>query len=147
MAAFGGARGTTLLAYGTLLGGLLSEKYLGRPEPARAELTTASLQKYKRMIDTWGGWALFQQLLAVLKPIADKYQVSIANVGVRYILDRPSVAGVIVGARLGVTEHIADNARVFGFALDNADHATIEPVLAKSRDLMTVIGDCGDEYR
>jgi len=147
MAAFGGARGTTLLAYGTLLGGLLSEKYLGRPEPARAELTTASLQKYKRMIDTWGGWALFQQLLAVLKQIADKHQVSIANVGVRYILERPSVAGVIVGARLGVTEHIADNARVFGFALDNADHATIEPVLAKSRDLMTVIGDCGDEYR
>jgi len=147
MAAFGGARGTTLLAYGTLLGGLLSEKYLGRPEPARAELTTASLQKYKRIIDTWGGWALFQQLLAVLKQIADKHQVSIANVGVRYILERPSVAGVIVGARLGVTEHIADNARVFGFALDNADHATIEPVLAKSRDLMTVIGDCGDEYR
>jgi len=147
MAAFGGARGTTLLAYGTLLGGLLSEKYLGRLEPARAELTTASLQKYKRMIDTWGGWALFQQLLAVLKQIADKHQVSIANVGVRYILERPSVAGVIVGARLGVTEHIADNARVFGFALDNADHATIEPVLAKSRDLMTVIGDCGDEYR
>src|SRR6516162_9788274 len=147
MAAFGGARGTTLLAYGTLLGGLLSEKYLGRPEPPRAELDTASLQKYKRMIDAWGGWALFQQLLAVLKQIADRHQVSIANVGVRYILERPSVAGVIVGARLGVTEHIADNARVFGFALDSADYAAIEPVLAKSRDLMTLIGDCGDEYR
>jgi aryl-alcohol dehydrogenase-like predicted oxidoreductase len=140
-------RGTTLLAYGTLLGGLLSEKYLGRPEPPRAELDTASLQKYKRMIDAWGGWALFQQLLAVLKQIADRHQVSIANVGVRYILDRPAVAGVIVGVRLGVAQHIADNARVFGFALDSADYAAIEPVLAKSRDLMTLIGDCGDEYR
>src|SRR6516225_2855936 len=147
MAAFCGEHGMTLLAYGTLLGGLLSERYLGRPEPPRAELNTASLQKYKRMIDMWGGWALFQQLLAVLKQIAEKHRVSIANVGVRYILDRPAVAGVIVGARLGVAEHKADNARGFGFALDNADHATIDPVLAKSRDLMTLIGDCGDEYR
>ena len=147
MAAFCGEHGMTLLAYGTLLGGLLSEKYLGRPDPLRAELNTASLQKYKRMIDAWGGWALFQQLLAVLKQIADRYGVSIANVGVRYILDRPAVAGVIVGARLGVAQHIADNARVFGFDLDSADLAAIEPVLAKSRDLMTLIGDCGDEYR
>ena len=137
----------TLLAYGTLLGGLLSEKYLGRPEPPRAELNTASLQKYKRMIDAWGGWALFQELLAALKQIADKHRVSIANVGVRYVLDRPAVAGVIVGARLGVAQHIADNARVFGFTLDADDHAMIEPVLAKSRDLIKLIGDCGDEYR
>jgi aryl-alcohol dehydrogenase-like predicted oxidoreductase len=147
MTAFCSEHGVTLLAYGSLLGGLLSEKSLGRPEPLRAELNTASLQKYKRMIDAWGGWALFQQLLAVLKQIADKHRVSIANVGVRYILDRPAVAGVIVGARLGVAQHITDNTRVFGFALDAGDHAMIEPVLAKSRDLIKLIGDCGDEYR
>jgi aryl-alcohol dehydrogenase-like predicted oxidoreductase len=147
MAAFCRAHGMKLLAYGTLLGGLLSERYLGRPEPPRAELNTASLQKYKRMIDAWGGWVLFQELLATLKQIADKGQVSIANVGVRYILDRPGVAGAIVGARLGRAQHIADNARVFGFELDADDHAMIEPVLAKSRDLMKSIGDCGDEYR
>ena len=105
----------TLLAYGTLLGGLLSEKYLGRPEPRGPELDTASLQKYKNMIDAWGGWTLFQELLAVLKDIADKHRVGIANVGVRYVLDRPAVAGVIVGARLGIAQHLADNARVFGF--------------------------------
>jgi len=147
MAAFCREHGMKLLAYGTLLGGLLSEKYLGRPEPARGELNTASLQKYKRMIDAWGGWALFQELLAALKQIADKHRVSIANVGVRYMLDRPAVAGVIVGARLGVAEHIADNARVSDFELDADDHTLIESVLAKSRDLIKLIGDCGDEYR
>jgi aryl-alcohol dehydrogenase-like predicted oxidoreductase len=147
MAAFCRERGMTLLAYGTLLGGLLSEKYYGRAEPRRAELSTASLQKYKHMIDAWGGWSLFQELLAVVKQIAENHQVSIANVGVRYVLGRPAVAGVIVGARLGIAEHIADNARVFGFELDPADHAAIETVLAKSRDLMKIIGDCGDEYR
>jgi aryl-alcohol dehydrogenase-like predicted oxidoreductase len=147
MAALCHDHGINLLTYGTVLGGLLAEKYLGQPEPRRAALNTASLQKYKNVIDAWGGWALFQQLLVVLKAIADRHRVSIANVGVRYILDRPAVAGVIVGARLGVTEHLADNARVFSFALDDADRANIETVLGKSRDLFKSIGDCGDEYR
>ncbi len=147
MAGFCGGHGVSLLAYGALLGGLLSEKYLGRPEPRRSDLVTASLQKYKNMIDAWGGWALFQELLAALKGIADRHGVGIANVGVRWVLDRPAVAGVIVGARLGVAEHIADNLSVFGLALDADDLAAIDAVLAKSRDLMRLIGDCGDEYR
>ena len=147
MAAFCRDHGIALLAYGTVLGGLLSEKFLGRPEPRGGELNTASLQKYKNMIDAWGGWTLFQELLAVLKQIADKHQVSIANVGVRYILDRPAVAGVIVGARLGVAQHITDNARVFAFELDAGDREIIEAVLMKSCDLVKLIGDCADEYR
>ena len=147
MAAFCREQGITLLAYGALLGGLLSEKYLGRPEPNRHGLATASLQKYKQMVDAWGGWTLFQELLAVLKGIADKHGVGIGNIGVRYILDRPAVAGVIVGARLGLSQHIEENARVFGFTLDTDDLKRIENGLARSRDLMALIGDCGAEYR
>jgi aryl-alcohol dehydrogenase-like predicted oxidoreductase len=147
MAAFCQQHNITLLTYGTVLGGLLSEKYLGKPEPRRAELNTASLQKYKQMIDAWGGWGLFQELLALLNRIADKHEVSIANASVRYVLDRPAVAGVIVGTRLGISEHIADNQRVFGFTLDADDYTRLDEVLAKSRDLMAAIGDCGDEYR
>ena len=140
-------QGSSLLAYGTVCGGLLSDRYLGRPEPTRAELNTASLGKYKQMIDAWGGWGLFQQLLSTLRAVADKHNASIANVAVRYVLDRPAVAGVIVGARLGVAEHIADNARVFSMQLDANDMQAIEAVLAESRDLYRIIGDCGDEYR
>ena len=140
-------RGVHLLTYGTLCGGLLSETYLERPEPRNSALNTASLQKYKRMVDAWGGWSLFQELLAVLKIIADKHGVSIANVAVRYTLDRPGVAGVIVGVRLGVTDHRLDNARVFEFALVPEDHDLIEGVLGRSSDLYRLIGDCGDEYR
>ena len=147
MAGFCGEQGSSLLAYGTLCGGLLTDRYLGRPEPTRAELNTASLGKYKQMLDAWGGWGLFQQLLTTLRTIADKHSASIANVAVRYVLDRPAVAGVIVGARLGVAEHIADNARVFDINLDAEDLQAIESVLAKSRDLFRMIGDCGDEYR
>ena len=136
-----------LLTYGTLCGGLLSENYLGQPEPERSALNTASLWKYKQFVDGWGGWDLFQELLATLKGIADKHGVSIPNVAVRYILDRPAVAGVIIGVRLGLTDHREDNARVFEFALDTEDQGQLQAVLSKSSDLYHLIGDCGDEYR
>lgn len=136
-----------LLPYGTVCGGLLSERYLGQPEPGYRTLNTASLQKYKRMIDAWGGWDLLQELLGVLKQIADAHAVSIANVAVRYILNRPAVAGVIVGTRLGVSDNRADTTRVFDLTLTPDDLQRLEAVLAKSRDLYQAIGDCGDEYR
>ncbi|WP_193198839.1 aldo/keto reductase [Nostoc sp. MG11] len=136
-----------LFTYGTVCGGLLSEKYLEKPEPRGSELATVSLRKYKNMVDAWGGWQLFQELVAILKEIADKHKVSISNVAVRYILDQPSVGGVIVGARLGISEHIEDNAKVFSFSLDDDDRDRINAVSRQSRDLYQLIGDCGDEYR
>ena len=136
-----------LFTYGTLCGGLLSEKYLGKSEPKAADLTTVSLKKYKNMIDQWGDWGLFQELLLVLKEIANKHQVTIANVAVRYILDKPAVGGVIIGARLGLSEHVEDNARTFQLNLDTDDLGKIEAISSKSNDLFRAIGDCGDEYR
>lgn len=136
-----------LFTYGSVCGGLLSEKYLGKPEPRGNELATVSLRKYKQMIDAWGGWALFQELLSTLKQIADKHQVSIANVAIRYILDKPAVGGVIVGARLGISEHIDDNANIFSFTLDTEDGDRLNSISRQSQDLYQLIGDCGDEYR
>ena len=136
-----------LLAYGTLAGGLLGAKYLGHPEPNAMSLNTASLRKYKNMIDAWGNWQLFQELLTVLKAIADSYHVTIPNVAVRYVLEQKAVAGAIIGVRLGVAEHIAENARIFDFQLSPQDYQKIDHVLEKSRDLLQLIGDCGDEYR
>jgi len=136
-----------LLTYGTLLGGFLSEKYLGASEPTRAELDTQSLQKYKNMIDAWGGWSLFQKLLLVLAQIAQKHNAKIPNVATKFILDKPSVAGVIIGARLGISEHRVENGRVFGLELDSEDHEKIKSVTTQSNNLFDVIGDCGDEYR
>ncbi len=136
-----------LFSYGTLCGGLLNEKYLGQPEPQSRELSTASLRKYKNMVDAWGGWNLFQELLSILKQIAAKHAASISNVAVRYILEKSAVAGTIVGARLGISEHLEDNARVFDLMLDTQDYDQINAVVEKSRDLYQLIGDCGDEYR
>ena len=147
MTPFFAKHGIQILSYGTLLGGFFSEKYLGADEPHRGELFTASLQKYKNMIDVWGGWELFQELLSTLDEIAKKHHCSIANVATRFVLDKPQVAGVIIGARLGIINHREDNSRVFNMKLDGDDISLIEYITAKSNDLFDVIGDCGDEYR
>lgn len=136
-----------LLPYGVLCGGFLSEKYLNQPEPQNFKLETVSLKKYKNMIDAWGGWSLFQELLTTLKTIADKHQVSLSNVAVRYILEQPTVAGTMIGSRLGISEHIEENSRVFEFSLDAEDDQKVQTICEKSQDLFRLIGDCGDEYR
>jgi aryl-alcohol dehydrogenase-like predicted oxidoreductase/enamine deaminase RidA (YjgF/YER057c/UK114 family) len=133
-----------LLAFGTLAGGFLTDKWLGKPEPNTEELTTWSQMKYKRFIDTAGGWAPYQNLLQTLKEIADKRQASIANIATRFILENPTVASVIVGARLGESEHIADNKQMLEIDLDPEDIQAIKN--AQSR-LTPIPGDCGDEYR
>lgn len=133
--------GVKLLAYGTLAGGLLSERWLDKPEPVP---TTYSQMKYNRFIAASGGWAVFQQLLATVAAIARRHGVSIANVAARYVLEQPEVAGVIIGARLTEREHIADTLRLFDLALTDEDYAQLEAALAA---LTPIPGDSGDEYR
>lgn len=137
----------SLLTYGTLCGGLLSEKYLGKPEPSIIDLNTLSLQKYKKMIDSWGDWNLFQRLLLIMDNIAKKHNVSISNVATDYILSKETVAGVIIGARLGIADHIDENNNVFNFNLDASDRASIDEISTNSNNLYEIIGDCGQEYR
>jgi aryl-alcohol dehydrogenase-like predicted oxidoreductase/enamine deaminase RidA (YjgF/YER057c/UK114 family) len=133
-----------LLAYGTLGGGFLGERWLDRPEPGEAELGDWSKMKYKRFIDAVGGWEALQRILRALDVIARKHGVSLSNVATRWVLEHPAVAAVIVGARLGEREHRADNLALFGFALDGDDRQTLAAALASTRLLG---GDCGDEYR
>ncbi len=144
MSAFCLAHGVRLLAYGTLAGGLLSERWLGVPEPDAEALSDWSKSKYKRFIDAVGGWVVFQGILAAADKVAKRHGVSIANVATRWVLDHPAVAAVIVGARLGENQHRDDNRRTFDFALDDRDHAVLDAALAAARPIP---GDCGDEYR
>ncbi|XP_048139766.1 flagellar radial spoke protein 5 isoform X3 [Rhodamnia argentea] len=83
--------GVKLITYGTVMGGLLSEKFLDTNLSipfAGPPLNTPSLQKYKRMVDAWGGWSQFQAVLQTLKKVASKHGVKIPTVAVKYILDQ-----------------------------------------------------------
>jgi aryl-alcohol dehydrogenase-like predicted oxidoreductase/enamine deaminase RidA (YjgF/YER057c/UK114 family) len=134
--------GVKLLAYGTLCGGFLSEKWLGQPEPT--DIADWSRSKYKRFIDTAGGWEAFQDILSAAQTIAAKHGVSISNVASRWVLEHETVAATIVGARIGENEHRGDNLNVFSFALDEEDHAALNAAFDNTRPIP---GDCGDEYR
>lgn len=136
--------GVKILAFGTLAGGFLSEKWLGKTEPLLENEATWSQMKYKRFIDAAGGWAKFQNLLKAISGIAEKHQVSIANVATKFILEQSQVGGVIIGARLGQSDHIEETMKLFSFSLSEKDKATIQEAQAI---LTPIPGDCGDEYR
>ena len=139
------ARGVKLLAYGTLGGGFLSERWLGAPEPTEGrEFADWSKMKYRRFIEAIGGWGALQGVLRAAKRIGDKHGASIANVATRWVLEQPAVAAVIVGARLTEREHRADNLKLFDFALDDEDRAWLAEAFAATK---RIPGDCGDEYR
>ena len=136
--------GIKLLAFGTVAGGLLTEAWLGVREPDVDSLDTWSKMKYKRFIDAGGGWDAFQGILWAVEGAATRHEASMANVACRYILEQPAVAGVIIGARLGRSEHVQDNLSLFSFSLDEVSRAEIEAAL---ENFGLPPGDCGDEYR
>jgi aryl-alcohol dehydrogenase-like predicted oxidoreductase len=125
MVEFCRAHGIALLCYGTVCGGFLSERWLGKPEP-RHGLGNRSLIKYKLIIDDFGGWDLFQQLLEVLATAAARHGTDIATVASRAILDRPQVAAAIVGAVN--TSHLHAHAQIGPLELDAEDLSSIAAV-------------------
>ncbi|KAK6376456.1 hypothetical protein LTS17_007051 [Exophiala oligosperma] len=135
-----------VLAYGTLLGGFLSETWLGKPEPADISRLNWSLKKYLRFIWEAGGWEPFQRVLEALNVVAQRHGVSIPAVATRFVLDIPSVKAVIVGTRLSADSrlHIARNLEAFSFQLAQDDLDLIHEAQTGLRDIP---GDCGDEYR
>ena len=133
-----------ILAFGTVAGGFFSEKWLNKPEPLLDGSLTWSQMKYKRYIDASGGWEWFQTLLKNLKKIAETHAVSIATVASACILDNPAVSAVIIGTRLGRSEHIAENKNLFRLKLSSEEINAIKTILANG---ITIPGDCGDEYR
>lgn len=130
-------RGIALLCYGTVAGGFLSERWLGAAAPA-APLANRSLVKYRLIIDEFGGWPLFQELLEVLHDIALRRRCDIATVAMRAALDRPGVAAAIVGATS--TAHLDAHRRIGEVELSDADRAAIAAVTSRRR------GPPGDVY-
>jgi aryl-alcohol dehydrogenase-like predicted oxidoreductase len=126
-----------LLCYGTVAGGFLSERWLGRAEPG-GDLTNRSLIKYKLIIEDFGGWALFQELLSTLARVATRHDCDIATVASHVVLGWERVAAVIVGAtNVG---HLAQNRRIGRLQLDTDDLAAIGAVLERRH------GPTGDVY-
>jgi len=127
LAAFCAAHGIGLLCYGTLAGGFIGERWLGAPEP-EPPFANRSLVKYRLIINDFGGWRRFQELLAVLDAIAKRHRTSLASVAIRYVLDKPGVAVAVVGARNAA--HLDGLAQAV--TLDEGDRAAISQVVSQA---------------
>jgi aryl-alcohol dehydrogenase-like predicted oxidoreductase len=125
-----------LLCYGTLAGGFLTQNWLGAPEPR--DIANRSLVKYKLIIDDFGGWAAFQELLQVLERIGRRHGVPLSAVATRWVLDQPHVAAAIVGARYAA--HLPEQLKVFDLRLEAQDLDAIEALLSQCG------GPQGDTY-
>ncbi|MBL4767539.1 MAG: aldo/keto reductase [Rhodobacteraceae bacterium] len=137
LAKWSSANNVQLLCYGTLAGGFLTEKWLGKPDPG-FEFENRSLIKYRLIIDEFGSWDLFQSLLVRLKEIGDRHGVSLSTIATRYVLDQPQVAAAIVGARYA--RHLPKTLDVFGVAFDDQDHRDLNEVIQHAK------GPSGDVY-
>lgn len=106
------------------------------------------------MMQIWGSWHEFQALLETLSSVARKHGegISLTNIALRWVLQQPAVGAIIVGNRLGVSRHAAENLNVFRFRLDGDDMTAINRACLgegerKSRAVFKILGDCGNEYR
>ena len=122
--------GVWILCYGVVAGGFLSDRYLGVPDPD-TPLENRSLVKYRLIIDEFGGYDLFQKALHELKEIADKHNVSIAHVAMQYILQKPRVGGIIIGARN--VDHLQSFQALHRLLLDDDDLQQIREVTATAQ--------------
>ena len=120
-------RGIGLICYGALAGGLLTERYLDSERP-RPPFENRSLPKYDLIVDEFGGWPAHQELLSALARIADAHDATAADVAVRWVLDQPAVAAVVLGTRSAC--HLASRARAEKLELQEAERRELADLVA-----------------
>lgn len=123
-------QGISYLCYGVIAGGFLSDRYLYAPDPS-SPLENRSLTKYRLIIEEFGGYELFQKALQVLRKIADRYKVGIAEIATKYILQKKQVAAAIIGARNA--HHLKKILQLQGFHLSPEDLQQIQNIIAQAK--------------
>lgn len=118
------ANNVAMFCYGGLAGGLISKRYLGEAEP---EARNRSQAKYLLMIRETGGWPAFQQLLIALDKVATISGLSLSAVALRWLLDQPGVAAVIVG--MGTGDHLVEHLSLLEAELSDKCHQSINVAL------------------
>lgn len=120
------AKHIKMLCYGVLAGGFLTSHWLGKADPG-FEFENRSLIKYRLIIEDFGGWQLFQQLLQTLAAIGAEHQVPLSSVATRFMMNQAGVSGVIIGARTAA--HIGDTLSAIDLVLTNENIQAIEEIL------------------
>ncbi len=119
-----------LFASGTLAGGFISHRWLGAPDPGH-EFDNHVLARHRMVIDAFGGWGLFQELLLALSGIAARHGVPLGGIALRAMHDHADVSSVIL--RASYADHVENFLKAFSFAPTVRDREALAAVLAKRR--------------
>ena len=130
MTALCAAHDIKLLTYGTVAGGLLTDRHVAAPSRGLlgpryppVSLDTSSLKMYNRNVSNPEGW---RALLRTLRAVADAHAVTVAAVALRWAMDQGPVHP-IVGMRNA--SHIADNLAALTLTLTPDDRGAIDDAL------------------
>ncbi|MEX2542334.1 MAG: aldo/keto reductase [Trueperaceae bacterium] len=133
LAALAEENAIALLCYGSVAGGLLSDRFLGAPKPEQP-FENRSLAKYLPIVEEIGSWSALQQLLRVMREIADEKETDIASVAAAYSSGRDGVRACIIGVRH--TGHLQRHLALReGIMLEQGDLARIESVRRNFREV------------
>jgi aryl-alcohol dehydrogenase-like predicted oxidoreductase len=116
-------QGLGILVWSPLAGGLLSGKY-------RRGVTAP---EGSRQLTDWNEPPVYDEdklygTVDVLVEIADAHGVSAARVALAYLLTRPAVTSLVIGAR--TSEQLADNLAAADLTLDEGERARLDKVSA-----------------
>ena len=118
------ANGLGILPWSPLAGGWLTGKYRPDERPSGAsrvgENPDAGLEAYDRRSAEQRTW----DVIDAVRTVADGRGVSMAQVALAWVVDRPQVSSVILGAR--TLEQLADNLAVTGLHLDAEETALLD---------------------
>jgi aryl-alcohol dehydrogenase-like predicted oxidoreductase len=114
-------QGVGVLVWSPLAGGLLSGKYRRdrRPETGSRQLTDRGEPPVR---DQEALWRIVDELVA----IGDEHGVSAARVALAWLLARPGVTSLVIGAR--TDEQLADNLAAADLVLSEDEHARLEAI-------------------
>jgi aryl-alcohol dehydrogenase-like predicted oxidoreductase len=114
-------QGVGVLVWSPLAGGLLSGKYRrGKPEPQGTRQAAQWNEPPVRSVDA------LHDIVEVLLAVAEAHAVSAAQVALAWLLTRPGIVSVIIGARSD--EQLADNLRAAELTLTGDEIARLEAV-------------------
>jgi aryl-alcohol dehydrogenase-like predicted oxidoreductase len=109
------------MVWSPLAGGLLSGKYgPGAPAPENSRRAVFDFPP----VDKDRAW----KVIAVMREIGDRLGVSVARVALAWLLHKPHVMSVIIGAKS--TEQLEDNLAAAGLELSPEDMAKLDEVSA-----------------
>ena len=106
--------GLAVLAYAPLGGGILTGKYRTPPSFAGRDVRDFFYPFYKEPL-----WSRTQELLAVMRAVAERRNASVGQVAIAWAAARPAVASALVGAKN--PSQAADNTVGGGLALSADD--------------------------